>query len=305
MGSYFFDKKRIIVLMGFAVCIYMVAFPEIIIKGSKIAIDIWLNSIVPVIMPFFIVAGFLKGIGICDSIPVRIYPLAMAVLSGYPMGAKIAGDYYREGIIDSRNLYGLLSYSMVTGPAFIIGTVGVSMLGSYKLGVILAVSHYGAAMINGLIFGGFSHVKDDRNNLPKSAREIPDYYKVLTDAMLNSFKSVAIILAYIMIFMILCTSLDSFGLFSLTSNKTLKALIKGFMEMTVGCGSIAGGDAGEMSSLIICSFLISFGGLSVLGQSVSMLNNCAIKGFRLFKIKLSHGILSAIIAFAIFEIMIQ
>ena len=40
---------------------------------------------------------FLKKTGIVNRISPKVYPFAMALLSGYPMGARITGDYYRDG----------------------------------------------------------------------------------------------------------------------------------------------------------------------------------------------------------------
>lgn len=304
MGLYFFDKKKIIIIGSLLACGYMVIFPEITMRASKAAIDIWLNSIVPVIMPFFIAAGFLKGIGVCSNLPVRLYPFIMAMLSGYPMGAKITGDYYREGRIQDDRIYGLLSYSMITGPAFILGTVGVSLLNSYRMGVILAVSHYCGALLNGFLFGGYMSVKTDRvqNNTDSSSGV--SYYSVLTEAMLDSFKSVAIILAYIMLFMIVCSTISESGIFDGESGRLPEALINGIMEMTVGCGKMAASGESSLIKLLSVSFMISFGGFSVLGQSLSMLKNCPVTASKLMKIKISHGLISVIISFVICRFVI-
>ena len=304
MGIYFFDKKIIIISVTLAACLYMVVFPEITIRASKTAIDIWLNSIVPVIMPFFIAAGFLKRIGVCNSLPVRIYPFAMAVLSGYPMGAKISGDYYRDGQINEKELYSLLSYSMVTGPAFIVGTVGVSLLNSYAAGVALALSHYASAVINGLIYGGTGLIKTGTSHRELISSDNQSYYNILTDSILETFKSMAIILAYIMLFMIICVTVSETEFFSSNGYEYGEALITGIMEMTVGCGKMSAVEINTLYLIPGVSFMISFGGLSVLGQSMSMLKNCPVKAPALMKIKFSHGLISAIISFVIYKLMV-
>ena len=105
------------------------------------------------LVPFFVGANFLKHTGIVKRLSPRIYPFAMGALSGYPMGACMAGEYYRKGIIDRQQLQHILSYSMITGPAFLIGTVGYEFLGSHRLGMILAAGHYIGAYVNGMFFG--------------------------------------------------------------------------------------------------------------------------------------------------------
>ena len=48
-----------IIAAAAAICAaVMVAFPEVTESGAKSAIAIWLNSVVPVLLPFFIFADF-------------------------------------------------------------------------------------------------------------------------------------------------------------------------------------------------------------------------------------------------------
>ena len=77
------------------------------------------------------------------------------------------------------------------------------------------------------------------------------------------------------------------------------AVLKGMFEMTVGCSSLAACQCSQTVKTVLAAFIVTFGGLSVTGQSVSMLRNCGVKFGELFVMKLSHGILSAIITFSI------
>ena len=294
--KFMIQKNRVVTAGAVGCCLLMVAFPELTERASKEAISLWLNAVVPCLLPFFVAAGFLRQSGIASKLPQSIYPLAMAVLSGYPMGARIAGDAYREGRLDKDQLQKTLSYSMVTGPAFIIGSVGVGFLGSHRLGVILAVSHYAAALLNSLFYrnGGSKGVCQGIQT-----RRTDRYYDILTDAILDGFRSVGLILAYIMIFMIAGDLLQFSGLLSLLPTAELAAVIKGCMEMTVGAGSLAMCQCGLAAKTTLISFVLSFGGLSVLGQSMSMLGGCDITFGKLFLMKLSHGILSGIITFTL------
>lgn len=296
-----FKLNTIPYIVGFC-CLIMVIFPEVTAEASKEAISLWLNAIVPTMLPFFFAANFMKEIGLSNRVPTSIYPVVMACLSGYPMGARITGDYYRAGDISKEATYHILSYSMVTGPAFIIGAVGTGFFGSYQAGILIAIGHYLGAGINSIFY------RSSWKPQPKSKgpKEIigSSYYNMLTDAIIDSFKSIAIILAYIIIFMI-ATDLFQFsgGLTLLTSifplgmQPYIAALAKGFIEMTVGCSSLTHGGSYLLLGVTCASFIISFGGLSVLGQSMSMVRVCDIKASILFKIKMTHGVISAIITF--------
>lgn len=115
-----------------------------------------------------------------------------------------------------------------------------------------------------------------------------------------SFKSLGIVLAYIVLFMFVTDLLHLSGVLSLFSSQAVRALIKGFFEMTVGCGAVAECTAltGSMKC-ILCSFIMSWGGLSVMGQTMSMLSGTGISMGYLFLSKLTHALFSAATAFVI------
>ena len=302
--GFFMIKNKMIILGACSCCLFMVIYPEVTASASKEAISLWLNAVVPTLFPFMIIADFLKRTGMINRMPIRAYPCAMAVLSGYPMGARIAGDAYREGHLQEKELYHILSYSMVTGPALIVGAVGVELFGSRMLGYILAVSHYGAAVVNRWFYGDFSCRKRVAADAGAQEKACESYYTFLTESILDSFKTIGIILAYIMMFMIGTDILQFSGVFSFIHTDYGVALTKGIFEMTVGCNALHSCQCTTLLKLVLTSFLISFGGLSVLGQSMSMLKGCPITLLQLLRIKLSHGIISGILTFTLYAFVV-
>ena len=300
MGFKVFEKNRMVIGAAIVCCLIMVIFPEITATASKEAINLWLNSVVPVLLPFFIAANFLKNTGIVSRISPTIYPFAMGMLSGYPMGARIAGDYYLSGYLSREQLYQVLSYSMITGPAFLIGTVGHEFLGSHQLGIVLAVSHYAGALINRVFYGKAGEkTRRKENRFRTGAVRSQGYYEIFTDAILDSFRSVAVILAYIIIFMIAVDLIQFSGLLKLAPTAEASALLKGILEMTVGCNSLRMCQCSGLVKLTLAAFIVTFGGLSVMGQSMSMLRGCGVSFRRLLLMKLTQALVSAIIAFSV------
>jgi len=291
------DRKLIInkLVVAFAsfFAFAMVMFPDITEEGSKAAIIIWANSIVPVLLPFFIFSDFIKRTGDLQKLPPRIYPFVMAFLSGYPMGAKVVGDYIKEERLLLDEGKWVLSYSMVTGPAFILFTIG-EFIGSSKAAVLVAVSHYAGGILNGFLYmnkGDVSPKKKKSNFVPKG-----DYLENFTYAITGGFKAMAIILAYLIIFTIGINLLDKAGLFAAINNKTLCACIKGFFEMTVGINQMGMCDIGINLKTVLASMMVSFGGMSIVGQSASMARKTGIGIKDIFIMKITHGMIAAIIA---------
>ena len=294
-------KTQFIVLLTAVFSVAMIMFPKITEMGSKTAIALWINSIVPVMLPFFIFSDFIKRTGDLGKLPPVIYPFAVAFLSGYPMGAKVVGDFVKEKKITVNKGKSILSYSLVTGPAFIIFTVG-TFIGSQKAAAVIAAAHYVGAFINGLVFRYNEEQKVSA--VKKSAVSDRDYLENFTESIVCGFKAMAMILAYLMFFTIGITLLEYWGMFSFLKHQWLEGFVKGIFEMTIGINFVGLCDISIKMKAVLASFLVSFGGLSVIGQSVSMTAGTGIGVFDILKIKISHGIFTAVITVILMNLMV-
>lgn len=285
-----------------ACCVLMVAFPSIALASARRGISLWASDVLPALLPFFICANFLQNIGIIRMLRSGAFPFAMSVLSGYPMGAKIVGDLRRGGEISLTEAKRLMSFCSTSGPAFMVGAVGAGMLGSGTLGGIIAAAHYIGALVNGILYTRLLGRESGGPPAPisDSKRGGRGMQESFTDAILMSFRSLAIVLAYIVLFMFLTDLFHMSGLFSMTDDQAVRALIKGFFEMTVGCEAVAEGISVTSSvKCVLCAFILSWGGLSVMGQSMSMLFGTGVTLGYLMVSKLTHGIFAAAAAFLI------
>ncbi|MBR4019799.1 MAG: hypothetical protein IKI99_00640, partial [Firmicutes bacterium] len=252
------------IILSVVACMLMLLFPEITVAASKAAIRIWMNAVVPSLLPFMMIANYLKSTGIRKMAAGNVFTVLMTFFSGYPMGAKLAGDRYRDGEINAKELHRLLCYTMITGPAFMVGGVGAAFYQSKMAGYVLTISHYAAAASCGLLTGRGAVIEKKEKNR-KSSSAIQDSDTPFTDCILESFRTLGIVLAYIVLFMIATDFLDVTGLLQ-SFPDWVSAFCKGLLEMTVGCSEIAKCGCGLKLKLILSSFIISFGGLSVMGQ---------------------------------------
>lgn len=293
-------KKFIIAaLVTCSCCILMVMFPSMSLYSARKGISLWATDVMPALMPFFICANFLTGLGIIGYMKPAWFTFFMSVLSGYPMGAKIIGDMRRQGEISQGNAKKLLSYCSTSGPAFMMGAVGAGMLGSEKSGLVIAVAHYSGALINGVVYGR-AYDDDKAALLLRTTLNDENFQDLFTESILKSLKSLGIILAYMILFMLLTDLIQASGALFMFEDEYTRALIKGIIEMTVGCNAISEcGHITETAKCIACSFVISWGGLSVMGQTMSMLTDSDIPISYIFITKLTHGLFSAAVAFVI------
>ena len=77
----------------------LVILPQVSMTGAKMAISIWLNSVVPSLLPFFIFSDYIRSFGILEGLPYRGYAFFSGVFCGYPMGAKVT-----SGLIDEKRI---------------------------------------------------------------------------------------------------------------------------------------------------------------------------------------------------------
>lgn len=267
------NSKNLILAAAAFFAAAMVVFPSVTESGSKSAIIIWANAIVPVLLPFFIFADFIKRTGNLQRLPVQLYPLLIAVLSGYPMGARIVGDMVGDGTLSRARGREVLSYSLVTGPAFLMGTIG-AFLGSTRAALIIMLAHYLGALLNGCFFHG-----SKRDMKPASKRRDvaagawkrcllppgsfadsaaqfhagvavsaanPSRHSAaspvlenFTIAITSGFKAMAVILAYLMIFMIGIDLAEAAGIWEHLGSELTVSFLKGILEMTVGANMIS------------------------------------------------------------------
>jgi len=304
MGFFIGNKNKFITLLVCLFAVAMVCFPQVTEAGSKSAIIIWANSIVPVLLPFFIFSDFIKRTGNLEKLPPRVYPFAVAVLSGYPMGAKVTADLVMQGRLNVSQGRQVLSYAMVTGPAFLMGTIG-GFLGSQNAAAAVLLSHYTGALLNGLLW----QENGTKYNRPVSRTAAYDsrpgrLMEHFSASILAGFKAMAVILAYLMFFMIGMNLLDYAGLSAVIKNETAVCFLKGMLEMTAGSSMIGVCNITQKTKTVLISVLVSFGGLSVIGQSASMAEGSGIGTVDILLRKVSHGLISGILAVILVQFMI-
>ena len=122
------------------------------------------------------------------------------------------------------------------------------------------------------------------------------YMDSFTASIIAGFKAMAVILAYLILFMIGMELLESAGVFGLLPGEPWAAFAKGLIEMTVGSNMIGLCDISIGLKTALTAFIVSFGGFPVIGQSVSMASGSGFGLGTIIKLKLTHGLIAGSIA---------
>ena len=243
------------------------------------------------------------------------FALAMGIISGYPVGAKIASNFRQNNICTKEECERLLSFTNNSGPLFIIGTVGILMFKSTTIGILLFITHFLSSISVGIIFR-FWKINKKSNDYMKHSKINNDKYKnvsiknlgeVMAESITSAISTILLIGGFIVLFANVISILKSSGILNniaLFINPVFKLinintsfcvpLISGFIEITNGIASISSIACKKLSiNIILTSFLLGFGGISVLLQvlSITSKTDLSIKPYILGK--LLHGILAS------------
>jgi len=149
-----------------AAVIAMVLRPEIAYDAAVEGLETWWGIVFPALMPFFIGAQILLGLGIVHAMGVILEPimrplfnvpgcgsfvLAMGLASGYPIGAVLTGNMRRDFMLNRYEAERLVSIANTADPLFMSGAVAVGIFHNPNVAALIMVAHYLSALANGLI----------------------------------------------------------------------------------------------------------------------------------------------------------
>lgn len=308
-------------------CLFVMIFaiilrPDIFINSAKNALLLFGLSIFPSLFPFLFFSTILTSLGaayelgkmssktvnlLFNAPPIGGYVWIMSLLSGFPVCAKIIDDCYSKNLIDYDDCKTLLTFSQTSPPLFVLGTVGITMLSSYKIGVIILFSQYLGSFLSGILLR-----KKTRSAKPSQELSF-NVDNILQNGMEKSVLSVLLIGGYVVIFNLVLEFFTEFGIITFVANliskigvdtKLTVGIFSALFEVTNGTFKIASLNIPlHISSTIIC-FLLSVGGLSILMQSMSFLSNIKIKFSYFLKTRMVIGILSSAICYIIASLLL-
>lgn len=284
----------------------MIIFPELYIGQALDGISAWAFNVLPSVLPFIFFTKILSSLGIIEKFsnlfkkPTKVlfntpsissYVFLTSIISGYPVGAKMTADLYESGKITRSEAYKMTSFCSTSGPMFIIGAVGIGMLKNATYGYIIFFAHILGSLLNGLLYRKLKVNNDGYSSHSIEKSQQSDLSSIVLDSAL-SIISVGTIIA---IFFIVITSFSP--LFNLMPSP-IACILEGIVEITRGCIDISSSLSG-ISAILSCTFIISFGGISTILQSITMLSKLKMPIMLFVLQKLTHAILSTIIAFVL------
>lgn len=261
-----------------AFCIIMVLIldSKSAVAGAAEGIQLCMQQVIPAIFPILVLSVWLtstmenaefvilRPLGRLLRIPRYAVSLLLpAFFGGYPVGAQCTAEAYRLGRISKETGEKMLSFCSNAGPSFIFGFLPLVFSDVHRVWQIWLI-HIGSAVLSGMI-------------LCNSQRQV-SHQVTMNNApvMSTAVRSMAMICGWVTIFRVLICFLERWFFRKLPT--WISAVLIGGLELTNGCISLQK-IPDESLRFVLCAGMLSFGGLCVHMQTMSILQGLSAKKY--------------------------
>lgn len=304
-----FIMNRLIKGVILFIFILMFLYPYASFKGASSGLLLWFLNVCPTLLPFIIFSNLMIRLNIAGRIsrflyPVigrlfRIslnssYPVLIGFLSGIPMGAKATSDLTSEGRILQHEGNFLLGMCNNASPIFIFSYIAMNQLKLPQIRLPLFVIIYGSSVLGSVICRAVAGIRRHNRLTPGIAgdtrlSEAPEGYRfvrfsfdILDSSIMNGFEVITKIGGYIILFSILAQITNEIG----PDKGFYKAAIIGTLEITTGINQLCRIRMDNEIKIVLAAVLTSFGGLSGIAQTKSVLGSSRLSLKYYFIVKL-------------------
>lgn len=275
------QKRSLLGCISAVFMIILIMDTKTSVQGAINGIELCLKTVIPSLFPFFFLSGFigssimgysgklLRPIGRICGIPSGAEPLLLLGLTGgYPVGAQAVNAAFEAGCIHRQDAQRMLGFCSSAGPAFIFGMAGElfeNKLAPWALWAILILS----SLITGILLPGKS---SEICNISSHTNKKP---------LEQAIKAMAAVCGWVVLFRVLLAFLNRWFLWILPQE--LSIVFTGLLELTNGCIELYR-SASPAYQFIALSGILSFGGLCVGLQTVSVAGTLSCKTYFLGKV---------------------
>ena len=265
-------------------------------EGIKNGLELLGAVVIPSLFPFAVLCAYAARSSF-GTAAEKVFGKAAAVLfktggssaavflfgvtGGYPIGAKTALTMFEQRSLCADDARRLCLFCVNAGPAFAVSAVGVSMLASFKSGMILYVSE----LLSAFTLGFFCRfLKSETEN------EVVTRYtgsgSAFTEAVADGSRAIINICAWVLTFSCASALCELLPLDGFTVD-----FIKAVLEVTTGCAYFSG-----RAPLPVIAAMLGFGGISVICQVMPYLQALGVSKKLFFASRAVNAALNAFFA---------
>ncbi len=274
------------------------------IEGLRLCGRVLIPSLFPfsVLVHLFLSLGYAQDLGrLLGKGMVKVFSLpgacasalVLGLLGGYPIGSQAVAQLYSQGSVTRSQAQTLSAFTNNAGPGFILGVVGLGVLGSPALGMVLWLIHGLAAITAGILLARPCAVSVSPVAKPLES----SLTAAFPGAMARACGAMVQVCGFVVFFTILTTLFSTLGPVGQMLSRLpqgLKGSLWGILELSSGTVSLTG--LRQPLAFWLCAGLLGWGGLCVHSQALAFLLPAGLEAKTYLQGKALHALFSLLMA---------
>ena len=299
-----------IIIMCLIICSGLIFYPSYCAKGGYSGLIYCGSVLIPSLFPFMFLSSFIVKSGISDRVGIRINKLTrllfksngsvgivilLSMIGGYPVGAKGIEELVASKSISRDTAERLILFCFGSGLAFLVGVIGSNFFNDKNIGILLFLAQSISTLVIAFLSRFFAKNEIILNSKYTSHRK--SFYNAVVESCNDSINAILSMSGFVILFACFiellkgCGFADFFaeilnglGIKDNISNSILYALL----EVTNACNNAINNGC----SVIFIAFAVSFGGICVHFQVMSMMKSYSVSYGKFIVFRIIHSILS-------------
>ena len=240
------------------------------VMSAAEGVELCLRTLIPSLFPFFVLSGvinscllgqqirLLRPLGRICKIPVGAESLLLlGFLAGYPVGAQLIAQAYREGKLSRNSAGRMLGFCNNAGPSFVFGML-TPLFASVRTVWVL----WGVHILSALIIGWLLPVTSLEN-----CRIAPGKTLTPTESIQRAMKALGMVCGWVVIFRVILGFCQRWFLWYFSDS--ISVVFSGLLELANGCVLLSKIPS-EWMRFLLASGMLAFGGVCVGMQTISV-----------------------------------
>lgn len=309
-------KKILFTCVLLIIIVYSFFFPEITVYAARNGIQIWFHQILPALLPFTILSAvliksdFLKSFKGNANLIACLLTMTCGFIFGFPVGAKLSSDFYKQNLLSKKQATFLAIATNNFSPMYVCGFAMSLLFASTEYNISTYVLLYLIPLVIITIYLIWNIKNEtpptheerkyttsslnpkDTTSHKKTTSSFRLDMQVMDAGIIGGFESLIKICGYIMLFSIVTEIITNTISNFINQPPLLVTWLLGNLEITNGINLLSECDIAENLKYIVAIQALSFGGLSGIAQTGSILSS---SGLSIYKYIIGKAALSLLL----------
>ena len=272
--------------------IFLLRNPLESLDASRDGMKLWLNTLLPTLLPFLILTGILVRTNVIEKIlsplnkfwriilglsPSGAYVFIFGMLCGYPMGVKLASDLFYNNKISRREAEYLFTFANQPSPVFLTTYLAhicfdkrvpvKEILWIFFLADIVCMMFFRFIVFhNNTCTGNIPDIPNIKNVSKKETSTASSPGSIIDVSIMNGFETITRLGGYILLFSLISACVRHYWKWS----PQICSLFLGALEITTGLHQIALSGRPFEIQYPVTMGLAAFGGFCIMAQTKSV-----------------------------------